>query len=162
MYKFNFSRFLYFWTCSYFKPRYCSDKQTSNAIWEKNVFFCKIPPKWVICILDWTALTWCSGHARYKVHRQWLLVVINDDCETCFVSFRTCLLCKDPLWPTLVLSPDTFSKQQVLGQASSSWISSHAPHWLTLSFQLLYMLYPKGTMENYRRNVSSAQKCQTY
>lgn len=62
--------------------------------------------------------------------------MMNDDCTRALSPKGHAFLCKDPLQPALVVSSDTFSKQRVLVQASSSWISSHAPHRLTLATQL--------------------------
>lgn len=70
------------------------------------------------------------------------LLVTCSPPQAWYVSFMTCFLCK-ARWLTGYITaarkPDTFSKQQVLGQAGSSWISSHAPQWLTGSRQLLYV-----------------------
>ncbi len=38
------------------------------------------------------------------LHRQWVLTVMNDACEACFVSLRTCFLRKAPR-SALVMSP---------------------------------------------------------
>lgn len=72
---------------------------------------------------------------------------------------RTCFSCKASRptgYVTTACKPDTFSKQWVLGQASSSWISGHChcPFSLIVCY---FQKEPSATVEAKKKKVASAK-----